>query len=60
MQQYVEVRKETTRYFARLRGMLQIRTVAEPCLDRYLLLTKLNELTWSMCEAFNGWVTPTA
>ena len=37
VQQCVEVSKETTCYFARLRGMLQIRTVAEPCLDRYLL-----------------------
>ena len=37
VQQYVEVGKETTRYFARLRGMLQIRPVAEPCLHRYLL-----------------------
>ena len=37
VQQCVEVSKETTRYFARLRGILQIRTVAEPCLDRYLL-----------------------
>ena len=28
-EQCVEVSKETTRYFARLRGMLQTRTVAE-------------------------------